>query len=134
MTSEVMDFMRRFLQHVPPPGFMKVRYYGFMNPNAAADLNEVRTLIELSYGFEIRTPEYETGPPAPLYCPLCGGVLKYRCSVLPHEMGPFRDTGQDGPFFKEPVFLNPNRFFNVSGTDRTGQDIRVRSAGKMINV
>jgi hypothetical protein len=93
MTLEVMEFMRRFLQHVLPPGFMKVRYYGFMNPNSATDLNEVRTLIELCYGFEIQTPEYETAPQEPLYCPLCGGKLKYRCSVLPHEMGYFRDTG-----------------------------------------
>ena len=30
---EVMEFIRRFLQHVLPTGFMKVRYYGFMNPN-----------------------------------------------------------------------------------------------------
>ena len=93
MTLEVMEFMRRFLQHVLPSGFMKVRYYGFMNPNSSTDLNEVRTLVELCHGFEIRTPEYETVPQEPLYCPLCGGVLKYRCSVLPHEMRPYRDTG-----------------------------------------
>jgi hypothetical protein len=29
-----MEFIRRFLQHVLPTGFMKVRYYGFMNPTA----------------------------------------------------------------------------------------------------
>jgi hypothetical protein len=119
MTLEVMEFMRRFLQHVLPSGFMKVRYYGFLNPNSGTDINEVRTLIELCSGFKICTPEYETTPQAPLYCPLCGGKLKYRCSVLPHETGHFQDTGWYGPFFKERVLLNPNRFFNVSGTDRT---------------
>jgi len=30
MTLDVMEFIRRFLQHVLPSGFMKVRYYGFM--------------------------------------------------------------------------------------------------------
>jgi Putative transposase. len=28
-TLDVMEFIRRFLQHVLPSGFMKVRYYGF---------------------------------------------------------------------------------------------------------
>jgi len=26
-----MEFIRRFLQHVLPTGFMKVRYYGFLH-------------------------------------------------------------------------------------------------------
>jgi len=32
MEVDTMEFMRRYLQHVLPAGFMKVRYYGFMNP------------------------------------------------------------------------------------------------------
>jgi hypothetical protein len=32
MALDVMEFIRRFLQHVLPTGFMKVRYYGFMSP------------------------------------------------------------------------------------------------------
>ena len=32
MTLPIMEFMRRFLQHVLPRGFMKVRYYGFLSP------------------------------------------------------------------------------------------------------
>lgn len=31
MTLPVMEFMRRFLQHVLPSGFMKVRYYGILS-------------------------------------------------------------------------------------------------------
>lgn len=27
---QAVEFMRRFLQHVPPPGFVRIRYYGFM--------------------------------------------------------------------------------------------------------
>ncbi|MEE4359718.1 MAG: transposase [Desulfococcaceae bacterium] len=55
--SETIEFMMYFIQNMPPSGFMKVRYYGFMNPDSATGMNEVRTLIELCYGFEIRTPE-----------------------------------------------------------------------------
>ena len=42
MTLDVMEFIRRFLRHVLPTGFMKVRCYGFLNPNAAVKLDDVR--------------------------------------------------------------------------------------------
>ena len=32
MKLDALNFMSRFLQHTLPPGFMKVRYYGFMHP------------------------------------------------------------------------------------------------------
>jgi len=32
MALDIMEFMRRFLQHVLPTGFMKVRHYGFISP------------------------------------------------------------------------------------------------------
>ena len=34
MTLDHDEFMRRFLMHVLPPGFMRIRYYGFMSPGA----------------------------------------------------------------------------------------------------
>ena len=37
---DVMEFIRRFLQHVLPTGFMKIRYYGFMNPNCAVSRSD----------------------------------------------------------------------------------------------
>jgi hypothetical protein len=30
---DAIEFIRRFLQHVLPDGFMKVRHFGFMNPH-----------------------------------------------------------------------------------------------------
>jgi hypothetical protein len=85
---DVMEFIRRFLRHVLPTGFMKVRYYGFMNPNSAVSLEKVRGLIELSREFEVPTPEPEIKPIEPLYCSDCGGALCYLYSVLPHRMTP----------------------------------------------
>jgi hypothetical protein len=93
MTLDAMEFIRRFLQHVLPSGFMKVRYYGFLNPNSTVKIDRVQGLIELYYEFEIRTPEITAEPVKPLYCPDCGGKLKYLCSVLPFEMIPVQDTG-----------------------------------------
>jgi hypothetical protein len=79
---EVMEFIRRFLQHVLPTGFMKIRYYGFMNPNCAVALDRIRGLIELSYGFAVDLPVPDVEPPRPNTCPSCGGLLKLR-SLLP---------------------------------------------------
>ena len=41
--------MRRFLQHVLPKGFMKVRHFGFLSPNFAVPLQKIRGLICLLY-------------------------------------------------------------------------------------
>jgi hypothetical protein len=82
LTLDVMEFIRRFLQHVLPTGFMKIRYYGFMNPNCKIALERIRGLIELSYGFALDLPVPEVEPPRQSTCPSCGGLLKLR-SVLP---------------------------------------------------
>jgi len=83
MALDVMEFIRRFLQHVLPTGFMKVRYFGFMNPNCKVDLETIRGLIELSYGFTVAQPEIEIEPWQPPACPHCGGALKLRTILLP---------------------------------------------------
>ncbi|MBN1997324.1 transposase [candidate division KSB1 bacterium] len=43
------EFMRRFLQHVLPKGFVKVRYYGFPATKKRADLDFVKELIGKRY-------------------------------------------------------------------------------------
>jgi hypothetical protein len=82
LALDVMEFIRRFLQHVLPTGFMKIRYYGFINPNCKIALERIRGLIELSYGFALDLPVPEIEPPQRTACPTCGGLLKLR-SVRP---------------------------------------------------
>jgi hypothetical protein len=83
MTLDVIEFMRRFLQHALPTGFMKVRYFGFMSPNCKVDLETIRGLIELSYGFRVGQPEFQLEARQPMACPHCGGPLKLRGIVVP---------------------------------------------------
>ena len=92
-TLEVSEFIRRFVQHVLPTGFMKVRYYGFMNPSSSVTLQEIASRIELAYGFAVKTPESDIEPAKPLYCPCCGGKLEYKYSVLPFQLCLLSDTG-----------------------------------------
>lgn len=84
MTLEVMEFMRRFLQHVLPTGFMKVRYYGFMNPNSSVKLEVIRFLITVALEFKIKTQK--PSKPAtlkPLSCPECGARIKASYIIFP---------------------------------------------------
>ena len=92
-TVDVLEFMRRFLQHVLPTGFMKVRYYGFMNPNASVALDRIKALIELAHGFEVKSPQSDIKPLPPLTCCCCGGNLAYRYSLLPYQFKDAADTG-----------------------------------------
>jgi len=80
---DVMEFIRRFLQHVLPTGFMKIRYYGFMNPNCAVSLDRIRGLIEISYGFTVDLPKSDVEPRRPYTCKSCGRLLKLRALLLP---------------------------------------------------
>ena len=80
---EVMEFIRRFLQHVLPTGFVKVRYYGFLNPNCKLPLDHIRNLIERINGFDSDLPKAAPKPRLPITCPSCGGPLKLRSLTLP---------------------------------------------------
>jgi hypothetical protein len=73
-----MEFIRRFLQHVLPTGFMKVRYYGFMNSASSFPLKQVKFLIQIAFGFDLPAPASEpVSFPMPT-CPHCGATLKLR--------------------------------------------------------
>jgi hypothetical protein len=78
MSLDIMEFMRRFLQHVLPQGFMKVRHYGFLNPSCSIDLGRIRTMIELAYGFRTQDPVFILQPKRAPFCKLCGGPLFLR--------------------------------------------------------
>jgi hypothetical protein len=78
MTLDAMEFLRRFLQHVLPTGFQKVRHYGFQSPNSATLLEAVRWLITVALGaiFTLKAEPAEQPAPIPaLRCPACGGPM-----------------------------------------------------------
>jgi hypothetical protein len=78
MTLEAMEFLRRFLQHVLPPGLPKVRHYGFLSPAGSVSLDLVRWLIALWAGltYVLRSTRDEAvAPPGGPTCPACGGRL-----------------------------------------------------------
>jgi hypothetical protein len=47
LTLPVNGFIGRFLQHVLPSGFTKIRYYGLLSPSSHEKLKIARTILEL---------------------------------------------------------------------------------------
>jgi hypothetical protein len=82
-TLPVEEFIRRFLQHVVPPGFQRIRYYGFLaNCHRARKLELCRQLLataasELLPGLrDCQAFERALAGPKLRLCPRCGiGVL-----------------------------------------------------------
>jgi hypothetical protein len=82
MSLEVMEFIRRYLQHVLPCGFMKIRYYGFLGSGSSITYYDIRAAIELSLAFfaerhQAAKKEKKTAP----YCPHCRGALIFHYAV-----------------------------------------------------
>jgi hypothetical protein len=77
MTLDALEFLRRFLQHVLPAGFQKVRHFGFLSPNSAVSIEAVRWLIVLHLGglFTLAATQPVTAEPPALRCAVCGGVM-----------------------------------------------------------
>ncbi len=65
------EFLRRFLQHVPPRGFQRVRHYGWLGAAAKGKRERIAALLDW------RAPALQ--PPAPHpppKCPGCGQAMK----------------------------------------------------------
>jgi hypothetical protein len=90
LTLDALEFIHRFLQHVLPTGFMKVRYYGFLSPTAKQSLEDVKARVELAYGFALTVPERETAVKPPPTCRVCGGMLRFRHLERRHPRSPER--------------------------------------------
>ena len=77
MTLDLDEFLRRFLLHVLPSGFQRIRYYGFLtNSKRGALLPLCRRLIARVHPSRtIVLPDEEPARSGRL-CPRCGGRLR----------------------------------------------------------
>ncbi len=99
MTLDALTFLHRFLQHVLPQGFHKVRYRGFLHPSARKSLtalqeqlasdettsDQLPESLASTFGIEVTDGSTEDEPLSekPLCCPHCGGPLAYIGRKLP---------------------------------------------------
>lgn len=89
-TLAAEEFMRRFLQHVLPKGFVKVRYYGLFSPGLRHRLRRARQLLGAQATSEPEKPAQEAAPNAEgaCRCPRCGQVMRLIQTVKPKRYRP----------------------------------------------
>jgi hypothetical protein len=98
MTLPAEEFIRRFLQHVLPAGFHKVRYYGLWAPGNRWWLRRLQLLLGSGapadlYPSETKIPPELAAsfaaPPAGQTCPVCGKpTLVWIGRLKPHAREP----------------------------------------------
>lgn len=79
---DVLDFIQKYLLHVLPSGFMKVRYYGFLHTSFFIDFDELRIIVEGFNSVINRTAE-KVQKKIEITCSLCGKSMKFMYSILP---------------------------------------------------
>ena len=88
MTLEVHEFIRRFLQHVLPAGFQKVRHYGFESAASRHATDALRGLVTLASGhlfLLLSQSLWVMASPPRHRCPDCGGMLCLVGLILPGD-------------------------------------------------
>jgi hypothetical protein len=76
MTLGVGEFIRRFLSHVLPKGFHRIRHYGlFASTNRSETIEAVRKLLDLAPTATEQTSQTGPAQPLALPCPCCGGRM-----------------------------------------------------------
>ena len=87
-TVTAQEFIRRFLQHVLPPRFIKVRYYGLLSPASRHLLLKARHLLSTPTSkLKCQVPK-TTQSLAVLSCPHCGGPLTLLSPLAPKGRAP----------------------------------------------
>jgi hypothetical protein len=90
MTLVAEEFIRRFLLHVLPKGFVRIRHYGWM---ANRCRRERAALCRALLGQETLPSEMTPPNSAPSRrCPFCGGVVEVIEMIIPRELSRFRHS------------------------------------------
>ena len=94
MTVSAEVFIRRFLQHALPPGFQRIRYYGFLaNCHRAAKLDLCRQLLATVCSLLLPQPNDRRDFLAALttgsirMCPQCGIGALLQMQIFPLYSG-----------------------------------------------
>jgi hypothetical protein len=75
------EFIRRWLLHVLPKGFARVRHYGYMSSAACRTLQTIRLHLGIDPQPQPTLPE-----PEPHRCPCCGGNLTFLSEIAPIQL------------------------------------------------
>jgi len=91
MTLPAIQFMSRFLQHVLPKGFTKIRHYGLLTPANREYLSLAQVVLSKEPCSEVRNGKKAESNREIVFisCPHCKkGHLVILCELLKNERGP----------------------------------------------
>jgi len=98
MTIDALEFIRRFLFHVLPNGFVKIRHYGILsNRNRKTKLEKCKKLLEVFVENKLKSKVKETWQELLLrisqvditICPCCKkGHMVLKETIFPHSCSP----------------------------------------------
>jgi Putative transposase/Transposase zinc-binding domain len=98
LTLSAEEFLRRFVQHVLPKGFMKIRHYGLLaSRQREACLRQARRLLLPKLALQ-GSPATGIEPTEPAHCPHCRSVRRARAELLPRvPSSPFACRSRSTP-------------------------------------
>jgi len=87
-TVTAMEFMRRFLQHVLPDGFHKIRYYGFLSSGGKKIFEKIQEYFEIKKDKNILPEKSEFIKRKREICPKCKSKMILFASILRKPRAP----------------------------------------------
>ena len=97
-TLAAEKFIRRFLQHVLPKGFVKVRYFGLFSPSYRPVLQQLRLWLPWP-PVPVAQPVCSASPPGPsCRCPTCGQPMRHITKLKPQRCRPPPPRPAASPF------------------------------------
>ena len=87
-TIPAEEFIRRFLQHVLPDRFVKVRYYGLLSPANRRRLEKAREILGGRTFSQSSLPPEQAEGERPPRCPSCGNILVFVQRLKPQPRRP----------------------------------------------
>jgi len=73
---DAIAFIRRFLQHVLPDGFMKVRHFGLLHASCATPPDTIRRMVWQAHPIDVQLTRIVHPQPVVACCPTCGGPMR----------------------------------------------------------
>lgn len=88
-TLSVEQFFQRFLQHVLPHAFVKVRYYGFFGASVRRKLAPLQTMLGKPGSDPLEpasaSSQAESATPSKILCPSCGLPMIFQKNLSPQQ-------------------------------------------------
>jgi hypothetical protein len=96
MTLAAEEFIRRFLLHVLPKGFVRIRHYGWMACRCRSQRAALCRALLAEEAAPPATISASASAPA-RQCPFCGGVVEVIEMIVPRELSRYRRSRRREP-------------------------------------